>query len=67
MITHPFDPSKFASSMNRYKSRLFSHLDQLSCTSFSLNNEYYEVNGKEEMLCREDEISDHEHFHDFDD
>lgn len=67
MITHPFDPSKFAILVNKQKHHLFERLDQISCQGFILNGEYYEVNGKEDMLCREDEISDHEHFHDFDD
>ncbi len=67
MILHTFFPSILAKSFNKYRFQLNLNSEMISNRGFDLNNKYWDINPKEELLCNEDYIEESKHFHDFSD
>jgi len=67
MILHQFTSTKFAVSFNRRRERLFIYTEMVNGCGFNMDDEYWAVNSKEELLCVEEDIEDYRRFHDFSD
>lgn len=65
MIQHPFDPSKYHNLFNAKRINLCNYVDKLNNVSFSLNEEYWRINNKEELLCPEENLEQYKKLQDF--
>lgn len=59
MILHPFNSSNFAKSFNKRRFLLNYNIDMISTRTYDLNDGYWNINNREESVCKEDDMKEY--------